>query len=90
MKTLTERIEILGNNVNAAQTYEADGRQIIANSCKELNEILETPFYEAGAECLLADMYTDLCQGDFSEPFLCEQIKSKFALYAKIYNENIA
>jgi hypothetical protein len=34
-------------------------------------------------------MYTDLCNGNFAEPFMCEQKKTTFHTVVAIYNERI-
>ena len=88
MKTL-EKITGLEKQVNNAKTYNADGRQIVVNSCKELYNLIEEDYHNAGADCLLEDMYKDLTAGNFAEPFMCEQKKGKFSLYKTIYIENV-
>ena len=88
MKTL-ETITELETQVNDAKTYNTDGRQIVANACKELYHLIEEDYHNAGADCLLEDMYNDLTAGNFAEPFMCEQKKIKFLLYKKMYIENV-
>jgi len=88
METL-ERISELETQVNEAKTYNVDGRQMVVNSCKELYDLIEEDFYLVGAEELLNDMYEDLTEGNFAEPFMCEKKKSKFTLYKTIYTENV-
>ena len=83
------RITELQLQVDAANTANVEGRQTVVNSCKELNGLIEEDFYLAGAEDLLDDMYTDLQEGNFAEPFMCEQKKSKFLLYKTIYIDNV-
>lgn len=88
MKTL-EKLTELESQVNEAKTYNAEGRQIVANSCKELYNLVEEGFYNQYGEEAINDAYADLCNGNFAEPFMCEQKKSRFLLYKKIYTENI-
>ena len=83
------RITELETQVNAAKTYNVDGSQTVVNSCKELYDIIEEDYYLAGAEDLLNDMYADLQEGNFAEPFMCEQKKAKFLLYKTIYADNV-
>ena len=88
MKTL-ETITELETQVHDAKTYNTDGRQIVANACKKLYHLIEEDYHNAGADCLLEDMYNDLTSGNFAEPFMCEQKKGKFLLYKKMYIENV-
>ena len=83
------RIEELKVNVISANTANADGRHVIVNACKELFDIIEDSLYNNYGEGAVQDAYTDLCNGNFAEPFKCEQKKSKFELYATIYTKNI-
>ena len=88
METLN-RIAELETKVNEAKTYNEDGRQVVVNACKELYNLIEEDYHDAGADCLLEDMYNDLTSGNFAEPFMCEQKKSKFELYKTIYINNV-
>ncbi|MCK5632599.1 hypothetical protein KAH94_02540 [bacterium] len=83
-------IENLKAKVNSAITANQDGRQVIVNSCKELYNIIEEGFYNKYGQESVTDAYNDLCNGNFAEPFMCEQKKSKFLLYANIYLSKIA
>ena len=89
MKTL-ERIQELEITVQNAQTPNVDGRQTVANSCKELYNLIEEGLYNKFGENAVNDAYTDLCNGNFAEPFMCEKKKEKFTLYKTIYVNNVA
>ena len=88
MKIL-EKIAELEKQVNNAKTYNTDGRQIVVNACKKLYDLIEEDYHNAGADVLIEDMYNDLTSGNFAEPFMCEQKKSKFKLYKTIYINNV-
>lgn len=88
MKTI-EKINELQAKVNSAFTAEASGRQIVADCCKELYMTIEEDVHNAGADWMLKGMYEDLCNGNFAEPFMCEQKKVAFATVKKIYEDNI-
>jgi ketol-acid reductoisomerase len=82
MKNLITELE---NEVKNAQTPTVNGRQIVANACKKLYEAIEECLYNKYGEEAIKDAYKDLCNGNFAEPFLCEQKKQKFELYKNIY-----
>lgn len=82
-------IEALKNKVTSADTTTTDGRQLVANSCKELYNLIEEDVYNAGSEWMLKGIYNDLCNGNFSEPFMCEKKKETFATVVAIYNDKI-
>ena len=88
METL-KRIAELETLITNSKTYDVDGRQAVVDSCKELYNLIEGPYYEAGANVLIEDMHNDLTSGNFSEPFLCEKKKEKFELYRRIYINNV-
>ena len=83
--TNLETITNLEVKVNQAITYTEEGRQAVVESCRELYNLVEEDYYNAGAEILLAGMYEDLTSGNFAEPFMCEKKKGKFELYKTIY-----
>ena len=89
MKTTIEKINELNEKVNIALTATVEGRQLVANSCKELYNLIEEDVYNAGSEWMLKGMYNDLCNGNFAEPFMCEKKKETFATVAEIYNTRI-
>jgi pseudouridine-5'-phosphate glycosidase len=85
LKTLTmKNLETLKEQVRLAKTANSEGRQLVANSCKELYNIIEEDLYNKYGEVAVNDAYKDLCNGNFAEPFLCEKMKEKFELYANI------
>ena len=88
MKTLN-RINELKLSVNNAQNANSEGRQLVANACKELYKIIEDALYNQYGEAAMLDAYKDLCDGSFAEPFMCEQKKAKFELYSSIYINNV-
>jgi hypothetical protein len=88
METL-KRIAELTDLVNNASTPTVDGRQTVANSCKELYNLIENDVIEAEKEFMLKGMYNDLCNGNFAEPFMCEQNKTTFNAIVVIYNKYI-
>jgi hypothetical protein len=83
------KITELETKVNNAKTYNADGRQIVVSACKELYDIIEDGLYKKYGENAVNDAYEDLCNGNFAEPFMCEQKKGKFELYKNIFINNI-
>jgi len=87
--TTQNRINELKLSVNNAQTSNAEGRQVIANACKELYKTIEDALYDQYGAAAMTDAYKDLCNGNFAEPFMCEQKKAKFELYSSIYINNV-
>jgi len=88
-KTTSEKIQGLESAVMSANTYDIAGRQIVANSCKQLYNLIEENVHNAGAGWMLDGLYTDLCNGNFAEPFMCEQKKKTFLVCKKIYEDRI-
>lgn len=88
MKTAT-RIKELKVNVMSANTANAIERQVIVKACKELYNTIEEGLYNQYGQNAVNDAYSDLCNGNFAEPFMCEQKKAKFELYSTIYIKNI-
>lgn len=88
MKNL-QKIQELEAKVNSANTANVDGRQLVANACKELYNTIEEDVHNAGADWMLKGMYNDLCNGNFAEPFMCEQKKTAFLTVAKVYEDKI-
>jgi len=84
-----QTIETLSLAVESAQTFTIEGRQAVANSCKSLYNLIEKDVFNADKEWMLKGMYSDLCSGNFAEPFMCEQKKSTFATVVAIYNERV-
>jgi len=80
MKNLTEKVK-------EAKTRTSEGRQMIVVSCRKLYNKIETKLYEKYGEDAVIDAYKDLCEGNFAEPFMCEQKKAKFTLYSNIFNK---
>ena len=60
-----------------------------ANSCKKLYDLIEEGLHKKYGEDSINDAYTDLCNGNFAEPFMCEKKKEKFELYANVYTEKV-
>ena len=89
MTNVIKTIENLQAIVNSASTQTVEGRQTVANSCKELYNLIEEDVCNADKEWMLKGMYTDLCNGNFAEPFMCEQKKSTFNTVIAIYNERV-
>lgn len=87
--TTQNRISELEIAVNNAHTATVEGRQTVANSCKELYNLIEEDVAKAGSEWMLKGLYNDLCSGNFAEPFMCEQKKHTFAVSKNIYETNI-
>lgn len=87
--TTTQKIQDLSNAVALAMTSKIEGRQTVANSCKELYNLIEADVYNAGKEWMLTGMYNDLCAGNFAEPFMCEMKKDAFNTVVEIYNERV-
>ena len=82
-------IKEITNTVKLANTATVEGRQIVANSCKELYNLIENDVYNAGSEWMLKGLYNDLCNGNFAEPFMCEKKKETFETVVEIYNTRI-
>lgn len=83
------RINELTSLVNNSFTATQEGRKVVAESCKELYNLIEEDVYNAGSEWMLKGMYNDLCNGNFAEPFYCELKKGEFNKVVTIYNERI-
>jgi len=88
MKTI-ENINELKVKVNNALTSSVEGRQVVVNSCKELYNLIEKDVYDTGSEWMLKGMYNDLCNGNFSEPFMCEKKKETFTTVIEIYKTRV-
>lgn len=89
MTSKLNKIAELTELVRNASTPTVEGRQIVANSCKELYNLIEEDVFKADKEWMLKGMYTDLCNGNFAEPFMCEQKKTTFHTVVAIYKERI-
>lgn len=89
MKTFNVTIETLTSQVNNAHTHTSDGRQSVANACKQLYNLIENDVVNAGSEWMLQGMYNDLCNGNFADGFLCEIKKSTFETIVLMYNTRI-
>jgi hypothetical protein len=87
--TTSETIKKLKYSVESANTANSKERQLIANSCKKLYDLIEEGLYEKYGEDSINDAYKDLCDGNFAEPFMCEKKKYKFELYANLYTEKV-
>jgi len=79
----------LEKEITNAVTYTEDGRQIVVNCCKKLYNIIEDKLYNKYGEDAILDAYNDLLNGDFAEPFMCDQKKAKFTLYKDIFINNV-
>lgn len=86
MKT---QIKQLQQKVKVANTTDSKGRQLVADASKTLYNLIEKGIHEKYGSKAINDAYNDLCNGNFAEPFMCEKQKGKFALYSKIYIENV-
>jgi hypothetical protein len=82
-------IETLKNRIEEANTATVEGRQQVANACNELYNTIKADVYSAGCEWMLNGMYNDLCDGNFSEPFICEKKKETFDTIVEVYNNRI-
>jgi len=87
--TTAQKISHLIQVVNPADTTIATGRESVANACKELYNLIEQDVYNADKEWMLKGMYTDLCCGNFAEPFYCERKKTDFNAIVEIYNTRV-
>jgi hypothetical protein len=87
--TTINKITELKNQINNANTANADGRQVVANACKKLYNLIEEDVHAVGSEWMLPGMYNDLCSGNFAEPFMCEQKKVTFLTVEKVYIDRI-
>ena len=87
---MTNSILKLRAEVREAKTPTTEGRQLVADNCKELYNIIEVELNKKYGEEAIKDAYSDLCEGNFSAPFMCEQKKAKFVLYSNIYLSKIA
>jgi hypothetical protein len=81
-----KEMEAIIANANIANV---EGRQAVVSACKSLYSIIEEDAHNAGCEWMLRGMYSDLCEGNFSEPFMSEQKKSTFNTCVVIYQERI-
>lgn len=57
----------------------------MANSCKELYNLIEESLYNKLGENPLKLAYLDLCNGDFSEPTNCMEKKETFTHYKLVF-----
>jgi len=90
MTTATQKtIETLLNIVNNADVATIQGRGEVADSCKQLYNLIEEDTYKAGKDWMLSGMYNDLCSGNFGAPFYCQKKKEVFTTIVAIYNNNI-
>ncbi len=83
------KIQELETKINTANTANAEGRQIVANACKELYNTIEEDVYKSGSEWMLKGIYADLYSGNFADPFMCEQKKTAFMTVKKVYEDRI-
>ena len=83
------QISEIENVVLNANSVNPDGRQVIANKCKEFYNLIEEDVFNAGTEWMLKGLYNDLCSGNFAEPFMCEKKKETFSTCLKIYQDRI-
>jgi hypothetical protein len=88
METKT-KISELETIVKQADTATVEGRQAVANACKELYKTIEQDVHTVGVDWMLNGMYQDLCTGNFAEPFMCERKKTDFLTVVSIYGELI-
>lgn len=86
---ITTTIDTLTIAVKNADVTTIEGRGIVADSCKQLYNLIEEDTYKAGKEWMLKGMYNDLCSGNFGEPFMCDRKKGTFEAVVAIYNNNI-
>jgi hypothetical protein len=84
-----KEITKLKENVEKAKTFTSEGRQIIANSCRDFYNLIEEDIFKADKEWMLKGMYNDLCNGNFAEPFLCERKKHDFRICLEIYEKRV-
>ena len=82
MKTINEEVK-------AANTATVEGRQIVADACKDFYNEIEADVHKVGSDWMLKGLYADLCCGNFAEPFLCEKKKEALTTCVAIYNERI-
>jgi hypothetical protein len=85
VQAIKEMSAIIAN----ANVANANGRNQVINTCKKFYNLIEEDAYMAGCEWMLKGMYSDLCEGNFAEPFMCEQKKSTFNTCVTIYQERI-
>ena len=83
------QITELSNLVNNASTANVNDRQLIADSCKRLYNLIEEDVIAVEKEWMLKGMYKDLCNGNFAEPFMCEQKKHTFNQVIAVYAERV-
>jgi hypothetical protein len=84
-----EEIKKLKEKLEKAKTFTSEGRQAVADSCKELYNLIEEDVYNASKEWMLKGMYNDLCNGNFAEPFMCERKKHDFRICLEIYEKRV-
>lgn len=84
-----ETINQIKNAILTANTNVVEGRQLVANKCREFYIFIEENVFKSGNEWMLNRMYNDLCSGNFAEPFMCEQKKHEFEVILKIYETKV-
>ena len=82
-------MKTISNEVMNANTATIEGRQLVANACEKFYMEIEEDIHNAGCDWMLKGMYNDLCNGNFAEPFLCENKKETLAACLDIYNTRI-
>ena len=80
-----EKVNELDLEVTSAQVSNEEGRLTVAKACDRLYDMMEEVLYNQYGDSAINDAFSDLCKGNFSEPFTCEQKKDKFQFYKKIY-----
>jgi len=83
-----EDIEIkeLTKKVEGADTSTEEGRQVVADSCRQLYNLFEVRVYQSDRAWLLTGIYSQLFSGCFAEPFMCEQKKQAFKTVVTVFN----
>lgn len=87
--TTQEQIERMSAEVNSANVAKVEGRGTVAENCSKLYNLLEDEIYGTEKRWMLKGMYHDLCEGNFSTPFHCEQKRHTFNVIVEIYNKEI-
>lgn len=89
MTSKLNEIEKLNELVSNSSTETVVGRQEVANSCKKLYNLIEEDIYNIIGEGRLNQMFDDLCNGNFADPYMCEKKKATFQDYVSLYKAKV-
>ena len=84
-----EQIEQMSVEVNNANVVTVEGRGVIASNCNKLYNIIEKKIISTEQRWMVEGAYHDLFEGNFADPFHCEQKRHAFRVWSAIYKNEI-